>query len=45
MGEHGEALPQGHLPQQGREGTIGLGCAHNGWMERGAGVSQERGCS
>ena len=45
MGEHGEVLPQGHLPQQGREGTIGLRCAHNGWMERGAGVSQERGCS
>jgi hypothetical protein len=42
MGEHGEALPLGHLPQQGREGAIGLGCAHTAWMERGAGVSQEQ---
>jgi Txe/YoeB family toxin of toxin-antitoxin system len=35
MGEHREALPLSHLPQQGREGAIGLGCAHNAWMGRG----------
>lgn len=29
MGEDGEALTLGHLPQQKREGAIGLGCAHS----------------
>ena len=32
MGEDAEALTLGHLPQQGREGAIGVGCAHNAWM-------------
>jgi Txe/YoeB family toxin of toxin-antitoxin system len=25
----------GHLPQQGQERAIGLGCAHNAWIGRG----------